>query len=859
MTHSSIEQKPLAFLNGGGEMGALIRGFDWDRTPLGAPISWPQGLKTAVRLLLSSRHPVFIWWGPELIQLYNDAYRHSIGSDRHPGALGQAGRTCWAEIWSTIGPQIEQVMDGGDSTWHENQLLPITRGSQQEDVFWTYGYSPIDEVSVANGVGGVLVLCTETTPVIMRERLSGSARDRLEHLFAHAPSFMAMLRGPEHRFELANAAYMQLVGRQDLLGKTVDEVLPSVASQGYIQLLDEVYRTGRPYVSRGSKYATESAPGAGSVERYLDFIYQPVTDATGAVFGIFVEGADVTARVLAEAALHQLNQTLEHRVTDVVAEREILANVVESTEVLIQVLGLDFRILAINKANIECFEKGYGIRLKVGDDLHAALSDFPEHQAALKACWIRALGGEQYTLTGQFGDPTRNRGSYEMKFSALRDHQGKQYGASCIATDVTEKLQNHARLIEAEEKAHQAQRIDSLGQLTGGVAHDFNNLLMILSGGLDMLERPSEPARREKIRIAMRHAVERGARLSRQLLAFARRQPLLPEAIHLGHQLQCMLDLLERTLQRDIVIHLEFPPDLWPVEVDPCELELAVLNLIVNARDAMPSGGKITLSAINMPGVKDGGLRGDFVRLAVSDTGTGIAPDVLGRVFEPFFTTKDVGKGSGLGLAQTHGFAKASGGGTSITTLDGAGTTVSLLLPRTQRIPAKGQQRSQLVMDYHQKGSAGVALVVEDDDAVAALTTSMIEQIGYETHRVARADLALQLLAAGQVIDLVFSDVMMPGEVNGTVLAEEIFRLYPGMPVVLTSGHAEGISAEPKDKYFTLLPKPFRLSELANVLAAARAESAMQSGAVRDVCVRSAETNECAIPTHPSERQLAKP
>ncbi|WP_298923286.1 PAS domain-containing protein [uncultured Ramlibacter sp.] len=288
--------RPLDFLAGGGEMGALMRIRDWRLSPIGEPRNWPQSLKTAVRLLLSSGHPMFIWWGPRLVQFYNDAYRLSIGPERHPGALGQEGRACWDEIWHIIGPQIEQVMSGRGSTWHENALVPITRNGRREDVYWTYSYSPIDDPLAPTGVGGVLVVCTETTQTVQASRRLALEREQLAQLFEQAPSFMAMLRGPEHRFDLANPAYLQLVGNRQVVGKTVAEVLPEASEQGYVALLDEVYRSGKAYTTTGSKFLLQQGAGGPTVERSLDFVYQPIKDSQGQVTGIFVDGVDVTDR-----------------------------------------------------------------------------------------------------------------------------------------------------------------------------------------------------------------------------------------------------------------------------------------------------------------------------------------------------------------------------------------------------------------------------------------------------------------------------------------------------------------------------------------------------------------------------------
>src|SRR6202022_3516421 len=229
------------FLAGGGEMGALTRAYDWSASPLGKPDTWPQSLRTALRILLNTNHPMFIWWGEELIQFYNDAYRRTMGAERHPSALGQRGRECWAEVWDIIGPQIEFVMTGKGSTWDEDRLVPVTRNGRREDVWGTYSYGPID---VEGGVGGVLVICNDVTAQhLINEALKDQSRF-LRQLFEHAPGFMAVLRGPDHVFELTNAPSRKLLGDRDIVGKPLRAVLPEIEGQGYLELLDEVYRTG---------------------------------------------------------------------------------------------------------------------------------------------------------------------------------------------------------------------------------------------------------------------------------------------------------------------------------------------------------------------------------------------------------------------------------------------------------------------------------------------------------------------------------------------------------------------------------------------------------------------------------------
>jgi PAS domain S-box-containing protein len=291
-----------AFLEGGGAMGAMMRAKDWSQTILGPPESWPQALRTAVRLLLNTGHPMYIFWGAEGACLYNDAYSHSIGPERHPVSLGQPARQVWDEIWPIIGPQIAQVMAGGPATWHENALVPITRNGRREDVYWTYSYGPIDDDTAPGGVGGVMVVCTETTDQVLAAQRVAEDNSRLARLFEQAPSFMAVLSGPEHVFDITNADYLKLIGHRNVLGKPVREALPEIAGQGFFELLDTVYRTGEPFVGRGILVHLQHEPDAALEDHYLDFIYQPVRGPEGQITGIFVQGHDITSQKSAELA-----------------------------------------------------------------------------------------------------------------------------------------------------------------------------------------------------------------------------------------------------------------------------------------------------------------------------------------------------------------------------------------------------------------------------------------------------------------------------------------------------------------------------------------------------------------------------
>ena len=369
---------------------------------------------------------------------------------------------------------------------------------------------------------------------------------------------------------------------------------------------------------------------------------------------------------------------------------------------------------------------------------------------------------------------------------------------------------------KVEQALRQSQKMEAMGQLTGGVAHDFNNLLMVASSGLDLMERTKDPARIEILKQGIRQSIERGASLTQQLLTFSRRTPLAPEVVDLADRLQAMSALLDRSLREDITVHLHPATDLWPVEIDPAQLEVALLNIALNARDAMPSGGEIIIGAENdhdPPGLP----AGEYVCLTVTDTGAGMPAELVARAFEPFFTTKDVGKGTGMGLSQVYGFAKASGGDVSLKSAVGRGTTLSLHIPRTLKAPP---QAAEAATDAAaDKADQARILLVEDDDVVADMVGQMLSELGYDATRVANAHLALDVLNRDEAFDMVLSDMIMPGEMNGLELAHEIGRRRPNLPILLTTGYSDAAAAAANEGRRLLL-KPYRIETLATELAA---------------------------------------
>ena len=365
---------------------------------------------------------------------------------------------------------------------------------------------------------------------------------------------------------------------------------------------------------------------------------------------------------------------------------------------------------------------------------------------------------------------------------AIRNDDNELVGFAKITRDISQQREAQLALDETREQLAQAQKMEALGQLTGGIAHDFNNLLMIVSGYAQILQRRLTDSKDRQAVEAIGAAAKRGEKLTRQLLTFSRRQQLTPVVVDLRQRVDAVRDMLATSLRGNIELIFDIEDKIWPVEVDLGELELALVNIAVNARDAMPDGGRITLSARNVvlkPGSAARPLQGDFVALAIVDTGTGIDPEALPRVFEPFFTTKPVGKGTGLGLSQVHGFANQSGGAVTVSSEPGRGTAVTIYLPRSRKPPKPDIVEGD---NAPEDAAHGTVLVVEDSRDVADVTTTLLEQLGYRVVRAENAGEALRHLQQGIEVDLVFSDIVMPGGMDGLALAQLCRERYPRHP-----------------------------------------------------------------------------
>jgi PAS domain S-box-containing protein len=394
----------------------------------------------------------------------------------------------------------------------------------------------------------------------------------------------------------------------------------------------------------------------------------------------------------------------------------------------------------------------------------------------------------------------------------IRDETGQLIGYAKVTRDMTERREAQRKLDESQALLFQAQKMEAVGQLTGGVAHDFNNLLTIILGGAEVALRRISDERVQRILANIRDAAERGASLTQQLLAFSRRQTLQPEIVEAGRLLESTVELLRRSLRGDIKIAMEVEPDLPPIRVDPRQLELALLNIGLNARDAMPDGGTITLGARRSSGELPGSKGGSSgVAIFVADTGSGMSKEVRERAFEPFFTTKEVGKGSGLGLSQAFGFAQQSGGSIAIESDLGQGTTVTFCLPASDEQVAG----EAVVPDGPLAFADGRSiLVVEDEPGVAAVAEQMLADMGHRVRTAPDAEAALAIIENGEPVDLVFSDVMMAGSMNGFELARTIRRSHPKLPILLTTGYSEVLTSAGVVE-FPILKKPYGEAEIA--------------------------------------------
>jgi PAS domain S-box-containing protein len=1163
----------------------LLQVFDWRSTSLGVRSGWSSIVSSTIAIILQSPVPMVTLWGEDGVMIYNDAYAEVAGN-RHPNLFGCPVKKGWPEAAEFNDHVMKTVLSGATLSYRDQHLI-LRRKGAPADAWFDLDYSPIPDEHQRNV--GVLAVVTEVTNKVEAERWRGSELDRLRGMFDKAPGFVALMRGPNHVFELVNEAYQRLVGFRDVIGMPARGAYPDLEGQGFFEMLDRVYSSGEPYIGEGLPITFEQQEPAKRRERFVDLIYQAVRDPKGNIIGIFAQGSDVTDRVLAEQAL-RANERQSRQMFDGAVDYAILlldcdGHVLRWNEGAkrifgwdeIEILGDQWGILftqddrtsgrpqeAMNAAlqlgtahherwhvrksgerfwatgsisrlldevgNLTGFVKvlrdstaehlaGLALR-ETQDRLRRAqeaggvgafsldltthvLSPTPEFckmfglpivpeipveevqallfeedfavasdpdarragTAPLNVTYrikrhsdgevrvISRIGeyergedGRPALLVGVVQDVTERRRAerelyeseqrfralaqalpnhvwtaspdgmldwfndrvyeysgfsvgeldgqswaqmvhpddlpaaaerwqsalatatvYEMEFrlrqadgsyrwhitravpvkdaagsvvrwigtntdiqeqretrskleslnrtleervaertadrdrmwrlltdimlvadfnatiiavnpawkyifgweeeelvglsfmnlihpddlAATLDEVGKlSEGATtfrfenryqtrdgtyrniswtavpdesfihAVGRDVTEERNAAEALRRTELALQQAQKMEAIGNLTGGVAHDFNNLLQVVAGNLQLLAKDIYGNDRAQRRIANALAgVDRGSKLASQLLAFGRRQALDPRVLNAGRLVRGMDEMLRRTIGEGVEVETVVSGGLWNTLVDPVQLENALLNLAINARDAMDGFGKLTIEVGNSY-LDDSYARshqdvapGQYVSVSVTDTGSGMSPELIEKVFEPFFSTKPEGKGTGLGLSMVYGFVKQTGGHVKIYSEVAHGTTVRMYLPRSMQ-----QEDVEVVQtDQPVEGGPETILVAEDDEGVRATVVEMLQDLGYRVLKASDASSAFAIIESGISIDMLFTDVVMPGPLKSAELARKAKERLPSLAILFTSGYTENsiVHGGRLDPGVQLLSKPYTREALA--------------------------------------------
>jgi PAS domain S-box-containing protein len=829
----------------GSDAQALIARLDWTCTPLGPAITWPQSLRTAVDIVIHSPMPMLLLWGPQLTQIYNDGFALLAGS-KHPHAFGQPTHQIWPELKDFTDPIYRAVLQGQVRTYSE-QRFTLQRDGDDSDFWLDLTYSPIRDESAQ--VAGILVTAIETNE---RRRIALELEQR------SAASLKAQ-HETEERLQLALAA-TDAVGTWDwdisedrFIADThfaqLHGVDPLLASQLPISdYLHAVHPEDRAMVTRGIKHSITH--GTEYAEEYR--LLQPdgqlrwvfargrcYKDHHGRPIRFLGAALDLTERKLTEQALRQ-SQT----------ELQLIIN---AMPILISYVDSEERFRLNNAAYLDWYgltpQELYGrtIREVLGEAAYTLRAGYIAEALSGKACCFSISAAHRDGSTRQalmnylprHGPDGAVNGFYIFVIDETERKQTEEALRNLNETleervsartrqlaEANEKLLNEMFERErAEEALRHAQKMEAVGQLTGGIAHDFNNMLTGIIGSLDLMQRYIADGRTAEIGRFTEAAVSsahRAAALTHRLLAFSRRQSLDRKPLNANELIHSLEDLLSRTKGDHIELKLQLAEDIWPVSTDVSQLENALLNLVINARDAMPDGGQLLIETANV--YLDGSdittlepvKAGDYLMIAVSDNGTGMTPSVLAKAFDPFFTTKPIGQGTGLGLSMIYGFAQQSGGHVSLFSLPGQGTSVRLYLPRLY-VAVPDPAVSPIASEAPAAIAGETVVLVEDDPAVRMLVLDLLNELGYHAHEAEDAKAALPLLESDLRVDLLVTDVGLPG-MNGRQLAEIARQHRPDLKVLFMTGYAEKAAERQGflEEGMDMVAKPFSIDLLAN-------------------------------------------
>jgi len=816
---------------GGGKSGAAIRARDWSGSPLGPVETWSTTLRATLNVVLASAFPAFIVWGPEQVTLYNDAYA-GVLHDKHPAAIGLPFRAVWPEIWDVLAPLVHRTLVEGESFMMEDLPLLMLRKGYPEDTWFTYSYAPLREDD--GPILGLLCTCIETTEAVQAREQRAASEAALRKSEAAARENgervqLALQAGaiigtwfwdlPRDRFTV-DEAFARAFGLDPALGRdglSLAQVVATVHPDdqaGLAAAIDEVRRRGGHYAHQ---YRVRRADG-----RYYWIEANGRVDLGPDGTGLYFPGVliDVERRRAVEAErdqailkLRALNAELEQKV---IAQAFARGRTWQLSPDILGVLGADGRFEAFNPA----WEATLGWSEE--EVTSKVLFDFihPDDQAPTRSAWQTALDRRLPAL--RFDSRYRHKGGgwRWLSWVAVPD-EGKVY---CSARDITAEKEAAAELELAQEQLRQAQKMEAVGQLTGGLAHDFNNLLAGITGSLELMKMRMAQGRYEDIERYMTVAMgasRRAAALTHRLLAFSRRQTLAPRPTDANALVGGLLDMIRRTVGPGVQVEAVCMSGLWSTLVDQPQLENALLNLCINARDAMPHGGSITIETANRWVDRHGAKtldmpEGQYISLCVSDTGTGMTPDVIAKAFDPFFTTKPLGQGTGLGLSMIYGFAQQSGGQVRIYSEVGQGTMVCIYLPR-HRGAADSDAAAPESGLAPVAGAGETVLVVDDEPAVRMLVTDVLHDLGYTAIEAADGAAGLKILQSQARIDLLVSDVGLPGMMNGRQMADAARVSRPGLKVLFITGFAENalLNNGQLEPGMSVLTKPFPVDTLA--------------------------------------------
>ncbi|KPG96466.1 MULTISPECIES: PAS domain-containing sensor histidine kinase [Pseudomonas] len=824
---------------------ALIARTDWSRSPLGDASAWPQSLRTAVDIVLHSPMPMLLLWGPQLTQIYNNGFAMLAGN-KHPHAFGQPAHLVWPELRDFTDPIYSAVLQGQVRTYSERRFT-LQREGQESDFWLDLTYSPIRDETAQ--VAGILVTAIETNE---RRRIALELKQRSEE------SLKAQ-RESEERLQLALAATDAVgtwdwdIGEDRFIADShfaqLHGVDPARADQlpisAYLQGVHPedramIARSIKHCITHGTEYAEEYRLLQPDGElRWVFARGRCYKDHHGRPVRFLGAALDLTERKHTEQALRQ-SQT----------ELQLIIN---AMPILISYVDREERFRLNNAAYLDWYgltpQELYGrtIRDVIGEEAYFLRAPYIAEALAGRSCSFSLYtthrdGSNRHALMnylprhGADGavngfyifviDETERKKTEEALRNLNETLEERVSARTEQLAQANQRLQNEMFERErAEDALRHAQKMEAVGQLTGGIAHDFNNMLTGIIGSLDLMQRYIADGRANEIGRFTEAAVSsanRAAALTHRLLAFSRRQSLDRKQLNVNELIHSLEDLIRRTKGDPIELKLQLADDLWPVSTDVSQLENALLNLVINARDAMPDGGELLIETANV--YLDGSdittlepvKAGDYLMLAVSDNGSGMTASVRSKAFDPFFTTKPIGQGTGLGLSMIYGFAQQSGGHVSLDSLPGQGTCVRLYLPRLQGLELE-RPASAPIQQPAPAATGETVVVVEDDPAVRMLVLDLLRELGYQAFEAEDAKTALPLLESDLRVDLLVTDVGLPG-MNGRQLAEIARQHRPGLKILFMTGYAQKAAERQGflEDGMDMVAKPFAIELLAN-------------------------------------------